>query len=53
MNPIRKHLENNLPIYLKGKVKVLLSNLKGANTAVLGAGALAWEEISRVEVVNH
>ena len=47
MAPTRKHLDALLPKYLKGKPKVMLSNLKGTNTAILGAAALAWEELSR------
>jgi glucokinase len=48
MQPTKKYLEMYLPEYLKGKTKVLLSNLKGSNTAVLGASALAWEELSKI-----
>jgi glucokinase len=34
--------KNMLPIF-KGKAKVLLSELKEADAAVLGASALGWE----------
>ena len=33
---------NLLPIY-KGKVKIVLSELKESDAAVLGASALGWE----------
>ncbi|MCQ2341820.1 MAG: ROK family protein [Paludibacteraceae bacterium] len=43
MDPVVKALnENVLPIW-KNKVKVLFSDLKEADAAVLGASALAWE----------
>ncbi len=44
--PTRHSLEKNLfPIY-RGRVKILPSKLKGENAAVLGAGALAWQELN-------
>ncbi|MEN7548283.1 ROK family protein [Rapidithrix thailandica] len=47
LNPTKKYMEEyNLGIY-KNKVKVLLSDLKGDNTAVLGASALAWDEYEK------
>jgi glucokinase len=42
MNPIREALEANLLRIWQGKVKVLVSELKDADAAVLGASALAW-----------
>ncbi|KAA6305873.1 hypothetical protein EZS27_042474, partial [termite gut metagenome] len=43
MNPIQKALDNAvLPIY-KGKTKLLVSELKDSDAAILGASALAWE----------
>jgi glucokinase len=46
-NPTRKHFENNLlPIY-KNKIKIIPSELKETNAAVLGASALAWKELGR------
>ncbi len=42
-NPIQAALDANvLPIY-KGKTKLLMSELKDADAAVLGASALGWE----------
>jgi len=43
MNPIIENMEKNLLNIWKGKVKVLFSQLKESDAAVLGASALAWE----------
>ena len=43
MKPLRDSLERNLMPLWRGKVKVLLSELKEADAAVLGASALGWE----------
>lgn len=43
MRPLRDSLEKNLMPLWRGKVKVLLSELKEADAAVLGASALGWE----------
>ena len=46
--PIQKAIDDNvLPIF-KGKTKLLLSELKDADAAVLGASALGWEAKSRL-----
>lgn len=42
MNPIREALDANVLRIWQGKVKVLISQLKDADAAVLGASALAW-----------
>jgi glucokinase len=43
MKPVQKAMEENiLPIY-KGKTKLLFSEMKDSDAAVLGASALAWE----------
>lgn len=42
-DPIRKYMEANLlPIY-RNKIKLLMSELKESDAAVLGASALGWE----------
>ncbi len=41
--PIKRHMELNLLNIYKGKVKILLSELKDSDAAVLGASALGWE----------
>jgi glucokinase len=38
--------ESLLPIY-KNKVKILPSSLQDANAGVLGASALAWNELDK------
>ena len=43
LNPIVENMEKNLLNLWKGKVKVVFSDLKEADAAVLGASALAWE----------
>lgn len=42
LNPIRKHLENNLLEVYKGKVRIEKSGLPGTDSAILGAAALIW-----------
>ena len=43
MEPTRKHMEENLlPIY-QNKIKLLFSELKESDSAVLGASAMVWE----------
>lgn len=42
-NPITEHMEKNLMPIWKNKVKILCSELKEADAAILGASALAWE----------
>lgn len=43
MKPIQKAMEENVLNIYKGKTKLLLSQLKDADAAVLGASALGWE----------
>ena len=43
LKPLKAALEKNLLMIFKGKPKVLLSELKEADAAVLGASALGWE----------
>lgn len=43
LNPIIENMEKNVLNIWKGKVKVMFSELKEADAAVLGASALAWE----------
>jgi len=43
LKPIIENMEKNLLSIWKGKIKVLFSDLKEADAAVLGASALAWE----------
>lgn len=43
LKPIREAMDKNMLQIFKGKPKVLLSELKEADAAVLGASALGWE----------
>lgn len=43
LNPIRESMEKNLLAIYKNKVKLLFSELKESDAAVLGASALGWE----------
>ena len=43
MKPIQKALDENILKIYAGKTKLLLSQLKDADAAVLGASALGWE----------
>ena len=43
MNPIREAFDKNIMKVFKGKVKILISELKESDAAVLGASALGWE----------
>ena len=43
LNPIIENMEKNLLPIWKGKIKILFSELKESDAAVLGASALAWE----------
>jgi glucokinase len=42
MEPTRKAMEDNILTAFKGKVKLLVSTLKEADAAILGASALVW-----------
>jgi glucokinase len=44
LNPTIKAMEANLIQVFKNKVKVIFSELKEADAAILGASALVWEE---------
>lgn len=43
LRPVRKYMEENMLFVWKDKVKVLMSELKDTDAAVLGASALGWE----------
>ena len=43
MKPLREAMDRSMLNIFKGKPKVLLSELKDADAAVLGASALGWE----------
>ena len=43
LRPLRESMDRNMMSVFKGKPKVLLSELKEADAAILGASALGWE----------
>jgi glucokinase len=43
MKPVQKAMEDNMLNIYKGKTKLLFSEMKDSDAAVLGASALAWE----------
>lgn len=43
LNPVKEHMEKNLLPIFRNKVKVIFSEMKDTDAAVLGASALAWE----------
>lgn len=45
--PVREYVDKNIQPIFRGTVEVLPSGLPESNAAILGAAALAWNEISR------
>lgn len=43
MRPVREHMEKNLLPIFQNKVKLVFSELKESDAAILGASAMAWE----------
>jgi glucokinase len=43
--PVRKYVDQNVMPIFRGSVKILPSGISEANAAVLGAAALAWNEL--------
>ena len=50
MRPLKDAFEKNLFPIFKGKTKIILSELKESDAAVLGASALGWEAKYRADV---
>ncbi|MBN8786607.1 MAG: ROK family protein [Terrimonas sp.] len=48
LKPTQKHMEENLLPIFQNKVKLIFSELKEADAAILGASALVWEIKDRV-----
>lgn len=42
-DPVRKYMEENMLSIFRNKIKLLISELKESDAAVLGASALGWE----------
>lgn len=45
--PVRKYVDRNIMPLFKGSVDILPSGIEEANAAVLGAAALAWNELKK------
>ncbi len=45
--PTRKYVDQNVQPIFKGTVKILPSGVPESNAAVLGAAALAWNELKK------
>jgi glucokinase len=43
LKPTKEHMEENLIKVFENKVKILISHLKEAHAAILGASALVWD----------
>jgi glucokinase len=43
LDPVKEHMEKNLLPIFQNKVKLLFSELKESDAAILGASALVWE----------
>lgn len=50
MKPLKEAFDKNILPIFKGKVKILISELKESDAAVLGASALGWEAKYRYEM---
>ena len=50
MKPLKESMDKNTISIFKGKVKILLSELKESDAAVLGASALGWEAKTAAEI---
>ena len=52
LRPLRNSMDRNMMAIFKGKPKILLSELKEADAAILGASALGWEAKPRTATVE-
>lgn len=43
LDPIKEHMEKNMLKVFQGKTKIMFSQLKESDAAILGASALGWE----------
>jgi glucokinase len=43
LKPTKEHMEKNLLPIFQNKVKLIFSELKEADAAILGASALVWD----------
>lgn len=52
LEPTLEYMEKYMFPVFRGRIKLLTSKLDGANTAVLGAGALAWDYIEQNQIAD-
>ena len=50
--PVRKYVDENVMPIFKGTVKILPSGISESNAAVLGAAALAWNELRGIRILG-
>jgi glucokinase len=50
MKPTREHMEKNLLPIFQNKVKLIFSELKESDAAILGASALVWEMKNKASI---
>ncbi len=53
MRPLKESFEKSLMPVFRGKTKIILSELKESDAAVLGASALGWEAKFRAQVPSY
>jgi glucokinase len=51
--PVRDYVDQNVQPIFKGTVKILPSGVSESNAAVLGAAALAWNELKKSKAINR
>jgi glucokinase len=51
--PVRDYVDQNVQPIFKGTVKILPSGVSESNAAVLGAAALAWDELKKSKSINR
>ena len=49
MDPVKESMEKNLLPIFRNKVKLIFSELKESDAAILGASALVWEQKGSLE----
>ena len=50
LDPVKEHMEKNLLPIFQNKVKLIFSELKESDAAILGASTLVWE--TKTELPN-
>ena len=53
MKPVKEAMDKNTMAVFRGKVKLLISELKESDAAVLGASALGWEAKTAADIQRN